>query len=322
MNLLNMPTVSVWITTYNHEQFIAKAIESVLMQNTNFDFEIIIGEDCSKDKTREIVVSYKNKYPGKIRLFLPEKNLGCNEMFYATYPLCAGKYIAWLDGDDYWIDPYKLQKQFDFMELNKNISFCFHKVIVVNTVENSIQDSLDPYRDDDETLNFEHFLGETNPVNTPSVFHRNILGKQLPDWFYELPLADLGFYFLLLAHGKAFYSTESLAAYCIHHEGAWSGSSIFQQHHQLATFNQIIKPHLPAVFDKQIDSFICFHCSMLFEVNFRNGKYREALNNFRQMKKYNFRGLGQRKLWIGKMIIKIILKPVLRKKQDSYLNPN
>ena len=103
--------VSIAMVTYNHEKFIAKALDSVLMQRTDFDYEIVIGEDCSSDNTRNIVIEYKRRYPDNIVLFLNEKNLGmygnCSQVFQA----CQGEYIAVLEGDDYWTSPDKLQKQ-------------------------------------------------------------------------------------------------------------------------------------------------------------------------------------------------------------------
>ncbi|MGB3653585.1 MAG: glycosyltransferase, partial [Rivularia sp. (in: cyanobacteria)] len=94
----------------HHEKFIAQAIESVLMQEVDVSYEIIIGEDFSSDKTRSIVIDYQKQYPDKIRLILPEENLGCygQKIFVQTLQACLGKYIAILDGDDYWTTPNKL----------------------------------------------------------------------------------------------------------------------------------------------------------------------------------------------------------------------
>ena len=108
--------VSVAMITYNHERFIAQAIESVLMQQTDFAVELVIGEDCSTDGTRAIVRDYGERYPERIRLLLPEHNLGMMPNFVATLKACRGQYVASVEGDDYWTDPHKLQKQVDFLE--------------------------------------------------------------------------------------------------------------------------------------------------------------------------------------------------------------
>lgn len=111
--------VSVCMITYNHESFIVQAIDGVLMQKTNFSIELIIGEDCSTDCTRKVVVDYAEKYPEVIKLQLPNENKGMIRNFVETMQAATGKYIALCEGDDYWTDPLKLQKQVDFLEENE-----------------------------------------------------------------------------------------------------------------------------------------------------------------------------------------------------------
>jgi glycosyltransferase involved in cell wall biosynthesis len=108
--------VSVKMITYNHAPYIAQAIEGVLEQQTNFPFELVIGEDCSTDGTREIVFEYQKKYPDVIRVITSESNVGMKRNGYRTTKVCRGEYIAFCEGDDYWHDPSKLQKQVDYLE--------------------------------------------------------------------------------------------------------------------------------------------------------------------------------------------------------------
>lgn len=110
------PLVSVKMITYNHAPYIAQAIEGVLQQKTNFPFELVIGEDCSTDGTREIVFNYQKKYPDIIRVITSEQNVGARTNGYRTEKACRGKYIAYCEGDDYWHRSDKLQKQVDYME--------------------------------------------------------------------------------------------------------------------------------------------------------------------------------------------------------------
>lgn len=110
--------VSIKMITYNHEPYIAQAIEGVLMQKTTFKFELVIGEDCSTDLTRKICEDYAKKYPEIIKLLPSEQNLGMIKNGLRTLQACEGKYIAFCEGDDYWTDPLKLQKQVDFLEAN------------------------------------------------------------------------------------------------------------------------------------------------------------------------------------------------------------
>ena len=110
------PLVSVCMTTYNHEHYIAEAIESVITQRVNFALEIVIGEDCSTDNTLAICRDYQSRYPEIIRIVAWENNIGMHANYRRTIEACSGKYIAMLDGDDYFTDPNKLQMQVDALE--------------------------------------------------------------------------------------------------------------------------------------------------------------------------------------------------------------
>jgi glycosyltransferase involved in cell wall biosynthesis len=126
-------SVAVYMITYNHQKIISKAIDSVLMQGTNFNYKLIIGEDFSTDNTRDICLKYMDLYPEKIELLLNDHNIGASLNAERTYKKCiesGAKYIAMLEGDDYWTDEYKLQKQFDFLEKNNDFSICFTDYLV------------------------------------------------------------------------------------------------------------------------------------------------------------------------------------------------
>ena len=124
-----VPLVSVWMVTFNHENYIAQAVESVMMQQTDFTVHLFIGEDFSSDNTKVICQSLKKKYPEQISLVLNEKNLGPYKNARNIYEACfdsGAKYIALLEGDDYWTDPLKLQKQVDLLEANSHLVACHH----------------------------------------------------------------------------------------------------------------------------------------------------------------------------------------------------
>jgi len=110
------PLVSVHMITYNHAPFIREAIEGALQQKTNFPFELVIGDDCSTDGTRELLIEQQKRYPETIRLVGTNQNVGCIKNCYRTLKACRGKYVAFCEGDDYWHHPLKLQKQVDYME--------------------------------------------------------------------------------------------------------------------------------------------------------------------------------------------------------------
>ena len=126
------PMVSVIVLTYNHEKYIKEALDSILMQKVNFDYEILIGDDASSDNTVKILKKYQNRYPNIIRLFLNKINLGGTYNAYNVLINAKGKYVATCEGDDYWTDVNKLQIQVNYLEKNKDLVGCTHYFTIVN----------------------------------------------------------------------------------------------------------------------------------------------------------------------------------------------
>ena len=213
--------VSINMITYNHEPFIAQAIEGVVMQKTNFRIELVIGEDCSTDSTRKICEDYAIKYPEIIRLLPSEQNLGMSQNGIRTLRECKGKYIALLDGDDYWTDPLKLQKQVDFLEGNSDYVLCFHRVNILKTNDEIIEDFITKVPENYEAIDTLARLG--NYIHTPSVVFRNII-KSFPPEFEQSPIGDYFLYMMLAKHGKLKYLEEKMAVYR-DKVGIWSDKS-------------------------------------------------------------------------------------------------
>lgn len=134
------PLLSIVTITYNHEPYIRKCIEGVLMQQVNFTMEFIIAEDCSTDGTLAICKEYAEKYPNLIQLITSENNVGAIANERRAMKAVKGKYIAFCEGDDYWTDPLKLQKQVDFLEENPEYSVTFHRCKHYNVVDDTIKD--------------------------------------------------------------------------------------------------------------------------------------------------------------------------------------
>lgn len=126
------PLVSISMLTYNHEKYIQQAIESVLMQRVNFPYQLVVGEDASTDKTREIVLSYVERFPERFSLVFHDRNVGMEKNVLSVRPFLTGKYIACLEGDDYWTDPDKLQRQVDFLETHPEYIGTSHDVLDVD----------------------------------------------------------------------------------------------------------------------------------------------------------------------------------------------
>jgi len=211
--------VSVSMITYNHEKFIAQAVESVLMQKANFEYELVIGEDCSTDNTRQILLEYQKKYPDKIRLLLPEKNLGMHKNAINTLQASRGQYIAALEGDDYWTDPLKLQKQVDFLEANPEYSGAFHDIQLLESdgswgnPRKSIQDFKERV---DITL--EDTISMTSPFHTSSfIFRSNSL--KLPKEFFRYTSGDMATFMIVASQGKLRRIHNNMSVYRKHKGG-------------------------------------------------------------------------------------------------------
>ena len=241
--------VSVSLITYNQEKFIALAIESVLRQKTNFDFEIIIGEDESADNTRDIVIDYKNRYPDKIKVILNSRD---NVIYINGKPTgrwnfinnlknVRGQYIALLEGDDYWTSPYKLQKQADFLDQNPECSMCFHDVQIVSEEGELI--SIQSPRKKKRIYTLKDLL-KGNFIYTCSVMYRRGLFKEFPDWFYKTPLADWPLHILNAQHGDIGYISEVMGAYRIHGGGIYSSMGEMEQVKGMIEMYPYINAHL------------------------------------------------------------------------------
>ena len=205
-------TVSIFLLTYNQERYIAQTVDSILMQITNFRYQLVIGEDCSTDKTRIICKKFAGQYPQKIKL-LPSlgKNVGLIANYVRTIKECDGKYIAICDGDDYWIDELKLQKQVDILEANPDYSIVYTKVKKLYP-EGVFKESIIKNRK--QVTKFEDLVHD-NFIPSVSVLFRN---KQklmkLPDWIINFPYGDWPTYLWTVKDsGSIFFLDQTTAVY-------------------------------------------------------------------------------------------------------------
>ncbi|MCD8540444.1 MAG: glycosyltransferase [Leadbetterella sp.] len=215
------PLVSVHLLTYNHVKFIRQSIESVIAQKTTFPFEIIIGDDCSTDGTSAIVDEYGARYPELVKVVRGEKNGGPQPNSIRILENCRGKYMAALEGDDYWIDPYKLQKQADFMEAHPDFSICF-----TNTRVEFFDGGGEPYllnRDlEKDVFELKDLIGEKEVwfMGTATLFYtlRSVFPVQ--PWFHKTKSGDIPMIMLAARHGKIKFLPDVTAAYRRHAAGA------------------------------------------------------------------------------------------------------
>lgn len=199
----NSPLVSVCMITYNHENYIAEAIEGVLIQDVDFEVEFIIVDDCSTDQTRDIVQKFIDHHPkGKwIKYTRHQTNLGMMMNFIWALEACQGKYIALCEGDDYWSDPLKLQKQVDFLLSNPSFSIVYHPIRILVPNGDFVEDFIaEKYFKADESNIYDLALFG-NYIHTPSVvFHKNCLS--ITENFYKSPVGDYFLYLILAQKGK------------------------------------------------------------------------------------------------------------------------
>lgn len=205
--------VSINCITYNHEDYITDAIESFLMQKTDFDFEILIGEDCSTDNTKKIVKQYVSKYPNKIKLISSEKNVGARKNTFRLYENAKGKYIALCEGDDYWIDPYKLQKQVNYMKDNPGCTICFHGAKIFRG-KISIQKYIRPFKSDKILTAGDIVLGKGSGFTpTASIMYIKEAFSNPPKWYTDTSFGDYPLALYLTSNGYAYYIDQIMSVY-------------------------------------------------------------------------------------------------------------
>jgi glycosyltransferase involved in cell wall biosynthesis len=215
------PKVSVAMIAYNHEQFVVQAVESVLAQRTDFPFEIVFGEDCSPDGTRALVQRLADTHAGRIRLLLPERNIGMGRNLAVTIAACRGDYIALLEGDDYWTDPEKLQRQVEMLDAHPECAVCFTRALVVDEANRPIE-TAQFIREVKPTYTLADYLSRVFQPRTCTVMFRRGLFAEFPKWFFHLPVADFPLHVLNAEHGDFAFIDCITAAYRIHAGGIWS----------------------------------------------------------------------------------------------------
>jgi glycosyltransferase involved in cell wall biosynthesis len=212
--------------TYKHEAFIAQAIEGVLMQEVKYPIELINADDCSPDKTKFVVESFKkHKNYNWIKYTRHQTNKGMVPNFKWTLQQSKSKYSALCEGDDYWTDPYKLQKQVDFLEANEGYVLCFHEVNILEPDREFVRDYITNVPEGYETINVMAEKG--NYIHTASVVFRNII-HQWPNEFYHSPLGDYFIYILLGQYGKYHCINEKMSVYR-NGVGIWSTQHAYEK---------------------------------------------------------------------------------------------
>jgi len=223
---VEVPKVSVCMTVYNQERYIAEAIEGVIYQTTGFPFELVIGEDHSTDGTLAVCQQYVKTHSKLIRLHPRPRNLGVARNQAQTWAECQGDYIAMLDGDDFWCSPLKLQTQAKFLDNNPSFSMCFTKCNLLSDTPN--RHDRWPYRDNLKgTLTISDILRHNLIANCSVMYRRAI--RQYPEWIAALPYCDIALHSLHSMGGPIGYIPELMATYRLHEGSHFESLSFFER---------------------------------------------------------------------------------------------
>ncbi|EJL67639.1 glycosyltransferase family 2 protein [Chryseobacterium populi] len=212
------PLVSVVMITYGHQDYIEESINGVLSQIFESEIELIISDDCSPDYTESIVKKIMENHPNGhwIKYIKHSENKGAIPNFVWAIHQTQGKYIAICEGDDYWTDPLKLQKQVDFLEKNPEYSLTFHKIKELTTRDEKFTY---PNPDTEETYTLEDLSKENFIITVSVVFRKNM--EVLPDWLKYSPIGDYPLHMLNASYGLIKYFPQEMAVYRVG-SGMWS----------------------------------------------------------------------------------------------------
>ncbi len=238
------PLVSISCITFNQAPFLRQCLDGFLSQKTDFPFEIIIYDDASTDGSQDIIKEYEKKYPDLFHIFLNSENQyskgirGMNMKFNLSS--CRGKYIAFCEGDDYWTDPEKLQKQVDFLENNPSFPICCTNYSEVDSVGNLLKEDVWNGFRLSPIITHEMVLEHYKPKILTSMFRKEVLINKIPDLFFATFNTDNFLCAIATESGPAKFLNFNSGCYRVHQSGVWSGKNeIVQYEMQLDTFQKM-----------------------------------------------------------------------------------
>jgi glycosyltransferase involved in cell wall biosynthesis len=228
--LKNNIEVAIFVSVYNHENYIRQCLDSIINQEVDFQIRLFIGDDCSSDASRDICEEFCQKYPGLISYESSSISKGANENYRHTLQRCknsGAKYIAMIDGDDFWCDVHKLQRQRDFLELNKLVSGVCHNVYQLSTNgKRTIR-----YKSMPNIINAKDYIYPYSRFHTSSLMFRSESAKW-HDWMSEIRNYDIAFFSTLLTSGDIGVIHSCMSVYRIHSEGISSSSQYRETYHE------------------------------------------------------------------------------------------
>jgi glycosyltransferase involved in cell wall biosynthesis len=228
--------LSVNCIAYNQEEYIGQALESILSQQTDFRYEILVHDDASTDGTASVIRRYAEDHPDVIKPIYQTENQHSKGIRVGTVfnlSRACGKYLAYCEGDDYWTDPLKLKKQVDYMESHPDCGFCFHAVQVVNRQGRSTGQQMRPFREN-RVVPIESIIeGGGRFLGTNSTVYRRELMNQPPDFYLKAPVGDFPLVLYLATQGTVYYFDEVMSAYRSGVPGSWTARMIASTEQQM-----------------------------------------------------------------------------------------
>lgn len=255
---MSRPAVSVLMLVYEHAEFVAQAIESVLAQQCEFEFELIVINDCSSDTSGAVCQRYAVQHPEMITFIDSSENRGMHASFQFLWNTSRAPIVAFCEGDDYWIDPLKLQKQFALMSQNPHWALCGAKAQVMEQNANQAWLGgrvLGPHVKRAE-YTFEQLIGEYHFHFSTVMMKKDAV--QFPHWFDSVYCVDRPLYLLAAEHGNAGYLDDVVSAYRLHSGGNWSGiSGDLKAERSIDLFNKMAE-HFDSRYQKRFETTLFY----------------------------------------------------------------
>ncbi|MDN3437352.1 glycosyltransferase [Planococcus sp. APC 3900] len=267
--MANEIMVSIECTSYNHEDYIAEALDSMLMQKTNFAYEILVHDDASTDRTAEIIKSYEQRYPDIIKSICQTENQYSKGVLVelVNSERALGKYIAVCEGDDYWTDPDKLQRQVDYMEAHPECSMCVHAAERVSAVTKKTVSSIRPSNKDKIFSVEEVIEGGGELFATNSILYSREKIPEMPEYYLNASIGDYPLVICGALSGTVFYMDRNMSAYRVEVKGSWTDVQVSDVEKK--------QQHLQAVAD------------MLDEINaYTHFKYDKVINRTKKRDRF------------------------------------
>jgi glycosyltransferase involved in cell wall biosynthesis len=267
------PVVSVIMVTYNHETYIAQAIQGVVMQQCNFPIELLIGDDCSTDRTRAICQEYQRRYPQSIRVITADHNVGAYKNWLRICVRARGRYVAFCDGDDYWCDDYKLEKQVRMLDTHPGLNLCFSRAGICHGNCEKVVTEWHP-RKEKQRYSLQDLISKRVTAITCTVCLKREVFSRLPRFIEGGAIGDWPLFILALADGNAGYIPGRLAVYRLHPNGVSQSATAEKRYGGFKAMNRLLRIHIGTRYYRCFDTSLArAYCGYAERTCVESGRY-------------------------------------------------